>query len=76
MRSAECVPQQAAGTYHIRLTPIDHNPKLAGPQKAAGVISAWRDLAAAGTEIWVGEIAASWHSGQEGWTDRFGDIFW
>ena len=48
-----------------------------GPQQARGVIGAWGELAAPhGTELWVGEIAACWHSGQQGWTDRFGDAFW
>ena len=47
-----------------------------GPSQAAGVVSAWGELAAPTTELWVGEIAACWHSGQQGWTDRFGDLFW
>jgi len=47
-----------------------------GPQQSRGVIAAWQELAAPATELWVGEIAACWHSGQQGWTDRFGDLFW
>ncbi len=48
-----------------------------GPQQSAGVIEAWRTLAAGrGVQLWTGEIAACWHSGQQNWTDRFGDAFW
>jgi heparanase 1 len=46
-----------------------------GPQQSADVLAAHRELAP-NIPIWVGEIAACWHSGQRGWTDRFGDAFW
>ena len=74
-------------TYHnyagegANHTPIDEFMSPAyldrGPQQARGVIAAWSELAAPrGTQLWAGEIAACWHSGQQGWTDRFGDSFW
>jgi len=49
----------------------------AGPQKAEAFISGWQNISREeGTEIWVGEIAAAWHSGQPGVTDKFISSFW
>ncbi|KAJ9450306.1 Heparanase-like protein 3 [Diplonema papillatum] len=48
-----------------------------GPIQIAGVMAAWRTLGQPnGIDIWAGEIAACWHSGQANITDRFEGTFW
>lgn len=45
--------------------------------RAAAMISGWKAIGQPrGMEIWVGEIAAAWHSGEPGVTNRFISSFW
>jgi hypothetical protein len=48
-----------------------------GPGRAHAMISGWESIGKpAGMELWVGEIAAAWHSGEPGVTNRFISSFW
>ena len=48
-----------------------------GPKRAAAFIDGWKAYGApGGMQIWAGEIAAAWHSGAPGVTDRFISSFW
>ena len=48
-----------------------------GPKRAKAFIDGWNQYGKpAGMEIWVGEIAAAWHSGEPGVTNRFISSFW
>jgi heparanase 1 len=48
-----------------------------GPGRAHAMIDGWERYGAPhGMEIWVGEIAAAWHSGEPGVTNRFISSFW
>lgn len=48
-----------------------------GPGRAHAMISGWQDFGQpVGMELWVGEIAAAWHSGEPGVTNRFISSFW
>ena len=48
-----------------------------GPGRAHAMIDGWRNFGEPhGMELWVGEIAAAWHSGEPGVTNRFISSFW
>jgi hypothetical protein len=48
-----------------------------GPGRAAAMIDGWKTIGKPrGMQIWVGEIAAAWHSGEPGVTNRFISSFW
>ena len=48
-----------------------------GPARAAPFIDGWQTLGkGGGMEIWAGEIAAAWHSGEPGITNRYISSFW
>ena len=48
-----------------------------GPGRAAAMIDGWKKIGQPrGMQIWVGEIAAAWHSGEPGVTNRFISSFW
>jgi len=48
-----------------------------GPKRAAAFIDGWKRLGApGGMQLWAGEIAAAWHSGEPGVTNRFISSFW
>lgn len=45
--------------------------------RAAAMIGGWKAIGQPrGMQIWVGEIAAAWHSGEPGVTNRFISSFW
>jgi hypothetical protein len=55
----------------------DWNFFNSGPQRAKAMIDGWKALGQpVGMELWVGEIAAAWHSGEPGVTNRFISSFW
>lgn len=48
-----------------------------GPNRADMFINGWKNIGnPVGMKIWAGEIAAAWHSGEPGVTDRFISSFW
>eukprot|EP01043_Picozoa_sp_COSAG02_P058890 COSAG02_NODE_7407_length_3031_cov_1.984311_2_plen_148_part_00 len=47
------------------------------PGRAAAMIGGWKAIGhPRGMQIWAGEIAAAWHSGEPGVTNRFISSFW